>query len=299
MTVRLATRRSPLALAQAHDVARHLGLHGVDTNIVALDTAGDRQLDTSLRDLGGRGVFAVEIQRALLDGRADVAVHSAKDLPSTTPEGLVIAAVPEREDARDVLVGAHLAELEAGARVATGSPRRRALLLERRPDLTIVELRGNMARRLSRVGEDGVVAVIAAAAALARLGVNPETREYLDPEWFTPQVGQGALALEVRADDAFTRSQLHVLDDPSSHRALLAERSFLVELGAGCSIPAGAHASVEGETVTLSGVMADVDGTRSVRGRLTGMDPVEVGRDLARRLRDDEGGATLAGWRPA
>ncbi|NNN03525.1 MAG: hydroxymethylbilane synthase [Acidimicrobiaceae bacterium] len=297
MTLRLATRRSPLALAQAHYVADRLAERGFASELVSMETTGDQRQSESLRELGGRGVFAVEIQRALLEGRADVAVHSAKDLPSSTPPGLMIAAVPPREDARDVVVGARLDQLEAGDTVATGSPRRRALLLERRPDLDVVELRGNMARRLSRVGEDGVRAILAAAAALARLAVVPDVAEVLDPEWFVPQVGQGALALEVRADDVATREVITLLNDEPSRAALLAERSFLVELGAGCSIPAGAHARVEGGDVRLSGVMLDPDGRRSVRVERRGSDPVALGREVACYLRDEAGGRDLPGWR--
>ncbi len=296
MSLRLATRRSPLALAQAHEVAQQLHARGVETEIVAMETVGDQRLDESLRELGGRGVFAVEIQRALLEGRADVAVHSAKDLPSTTPAGLVIAAVPEREDPRDVLVGARWDDLAPGDVVATGSPRRRALLLERRADLEVVELRGNMARRLSHVGRDGVVAIVAAAAALARLGETPVVVDVLDPLWCIPQVGQGALALEVREGDDSTLAELRALDHEPSHRALEAERAFLVELGAGGSIPAGAHAEVRDGEIVLRGVMAAADGSRSVRGELTGDDPMVLGTTLARLVRDERGGGRLPGW---
>jgi hydroxymethylbilane synthase len=253
-------------------------------------------LEVDLATLGGQGVFTVEIQRAVLDGDADVAVHSAKDLPSVTPEGLVLASVPERLDPRDALVGRSLAGLGPGATVATGSPRRRALLLERRPDLNVVPLRGNMARRLATAGKDGVDAVIAAMAALERLGELDVASEPLDPRWFIPQVGQGALALEARADDVETREALGPLNDRPSFLALLAERSFLAELGAGCSIPVGAHGEVDGESVTLRGVMLAPDGTKSVRGELIGTDGSNLGRDLARHLRDDLGGGQLLGW---
>ncbi|HVB18898.1 MAG TPA: hydroxymethylbilane synthase [Acidimicrobiales bacterium] len=293
MTLRLATRRSPLATRQAQYVQARLGELGVDAELYFLDTAGDRDRTTSLATLGGEGVFAVEVQRALLEGEADVAVHSAKDLPSSTPEGLVIACVPERRDATDVLVGRALAGLGPGATVATGSPRRRALLLERRPDLNVVDLRGNMATRLSRVGHDGVDAVVTAAAALERLDQIELVAERLDPAWFTPQVGQGALALETRENDEESRDALRALNDASAQLVLTAERAFLRELGAGCSVPTGAFARATGDTLTIAGVMLAPDGTRSVRGELSGRDAATLGVALARKLRDELGGGAL------
>ncbi|MGC2174547.1 MAG: hydroxymethylbilane synthase [Acidimicrobiales bacterium] len=292
----MATRRSPLAMIQAHYVQQRLRDAGHESELVLVETRGDREADVDLATIGGQGVFAVEIQRAVLSGEADVAVHSAKDLPSVTPEGLLLASVPERLDPRDVLVGRSLAGLGPGATVATGSPRRRALLLERRPDLNVVSLRGNMARRLASVGKDGVDAVIAAMAALERLDELALVSEALDPRWFIPQVGQGALALEARVIDVETQEALAPLNDLRSHRAVLAERSFLAELGAGCSIPAGAHAEVEGDAITLRGVMLAPDGTKSVRAELVGSDAAGLGRDLARHLRDDLGGGTFVEW---
>ncbi|MEO9180051.1 MAG: hydroxymethylbilane synthase, partial [Acidimicrobiales bacterium] len=180
--LRLATRCSPLALAQAAIVQSRLADHGIVSEFVHIETAGDRDSSAPLELIGGLGVFAVEVQRAVLDGTADVAVHSAKDLPSTTPTGLTIACVPERRDPADVLIGRSLAGLGPGATVATGSPRRRALLLERRPDLRIVGLRGNMATRFAMAGRDGVDAVVAAAAALERLGEHRLLSERLDTD---------------------------------------------------------------------------------------------------------------------
>lgn len=294
--LRLATRRSPLALAQATIVQSLLSRQGVESELVHIETSGDRNTSAPLESIGGRGVFAVEVQRAVLDGAADVAVHSAKDLPSSSPTGLAIACVPERRDAADVLVGRSLAGLGPGATVATGSPRRRALLLERRPDLRIVGLRGNMATRLAKAGRDGVDAVVAAAAALDRLGELDATSERLDTDWFVPQVGQGTLALEVRSDDEVTRALVASLNDGAAMTSLLAERAFLHELGSGCSIPAGAYATVEDDTISISGVMLAVDGAKSVRATRSGTDPHVVGRMLATTLRDELGGADLAGW---
>ncbi|HEY5266738.1 MAG TPA: hydroxymethylbilane synthase [Acidimicrobiales bacterium] len=296
MTLRLATRRSPLALIQARYVQSRLEVLGLESELVLLETKGDRDVATDLATLGGQGVFAVEIQRALLNNEADVAVHSAKDLPSVTPVGLALVSVPERLDSADVLVGRSLAGLGPGATVATGSPRRRALLLERRPDLQVVALRGNMATRLGAARKNGVDAVVAAMAALERLGEGDLTSERLDPTWFVPQVGQGALALEARVDDEHTRDALLAINDQSVFLAVQAERAFLSELGAGCTIPAGANAAIDGDTLTLRGVMVAPDGTKSVRAELSGTDPLQLGGQLARTLRDEMGGGALLGW---
>ncbi len=294
--LRLATRQSPLALRQATYVQERFSQMGIESALVYIETHGDLHRDVPLDTIGGLGVFALEVQKALLDGDADVAVHSAKDLPSTTPKELALVCVPERRDGADVLVGRSLAGLGPGATVATGSPRRRALLLERRPDLRIVGLRGNMATRLAAVGRDGVDAVVVAAAALERLDEVHRISERLDTEWFVPQVGQGALALEARSDDTKTLRSLHAINDASALRAVQAERAFLRELGAGCSIPAGAYATLFEANISLSGVMLAVDGSRSVRATLVGDDPQLLGRDLAVLLRDTLHGNTLAGW---
>lgn len=280
-------------MAQATYVADALTARGFATELVPLETQGDQRLDVTLSSMGGQGVFVAEIQRALLEGRADVAVHSAKDLPSQTPEGLTLAAVPRRADARDVLVGRALAGLGPGATVATGSPRRRALLLERRPDLHIVELRGNMATRLGAVATAGIDAVVAAAAALERLGQSSLAAEYLDPTWFVPQIGQGALALECRADDDDTAAALAHLHDEAAGITLFAERAFLRELGTGCALPVGASARLDGTTVVVSGVIVAPDGARSVRAERSGSDPEVVGAGLAAFLRDDLGGGAF------
>ncbi len=297
MTLRLATRRSPLALRQADLVRARLAGCGVPAELVTVETRGDRHAERPLVEFAGQGAFAIEIQEAVLAGRADVAVHSAKDLPGQTPPGLVLCAVPERRDAADALVGRTLAALGPGATVATGSPRRRALLLERRPDLSVVGLRGNMATRLSALTR-GVDAIVAAVAALERLGLDDQVSERLDVVWFTPQVGQGALALECREQDAATIAALATIDDLAAHVAVRTERAFLIELGAGCTIPAGAHAQVgEVGQVEISGAMVGADGGRSVRATLRGTDPEALGAALARHLRDDLRGSELPGWR--
>lgn len=295
-TFRLATRRSPLALIQAELVQKKLLDLGIQSELVLVETSGDKDTTASLASLGGRGVFAVEIQLALLRGDADIAVHSAKDLPSSSPEGLTLACVPERRDAADVLVGKSLAGLGPGATVATGSPRRAALLLERRPDLRIVELRGNMATRLAKPGSEGIDAVVAAAAALERLGQQQLSSERLDTQWFIPQVGQGALALEARENDDEALEALASLNDLSAFDCVRTERAFLAELGTGCSIPAGANAQMNNGQISLSAVMIAIDGTKSVRATMTHSNPEELGKRMAIQLRDTENGASLPGW---
>jgi len=296
MTLRLATRRSPLALIQARSIQERLAAKGVVSELIEVDTKGDQHRDTPLSQMGGQGVFALEVQNAVMRGEADVAVHSAKDLPSQTMSGLFLACVPERLDAADVLVGRSLAGLGPGATVATGSPRRRALLLAHRPDLNIVELRGNMARRLDQIGQGGVDAIVSAVAALTRLGHSEKIAERLDPQWFTPQVGQGALALETRSDDEATIELLHTIDDEQVHQCLLAERAFLRELGAGCTIPAGAWAQADGNGWTLRAVMLSTDGSTTLRTAQSGTNPEELGRLAATDLRDIQRGASLPGW---
>ena len=295
-SLRLATRRSPLAVAQAELVQSLLRARGTDSELVLLDTTGDRLSTEPLREVSGEGIFAVEIQRAVLDGRAHVAVHSAKDLPSSSPEGLTLAAAPQRADPADVLVGRSLAGLGPGATVATGSPRRRALLLERRPDLHIVELRGNMATRVAAVGRNGVDAIVAAAAALERLGWLDLVSERLDPSWFVPQAGQGSLALEVRSEDEASAVVVASLSDPTVLSALRTERAYLRELGAGCAVPVAAHALLEGDEITLLAVMMAPDGSVVLRTSGVGTNPEELGARLARELRDERGGANL--WSP-
>ncbi len=293
MIIRLASRRSPLALAQADIVRARLELLGHRCEVVSVETTGDRNSEQNLSSMGGQGVFAIEVQQALLDGEADVAVHSAKDLPSASPEGLALVCVPERRDPADVLVGRSLEGLGPGATVATGSPRRRALLLDRRPDLNIVALRGNMATRLNAVGQNGVDAVVAAAAALDRLGWNDRVAQRLDPSWFIPQVGQGALALEVRENDEELTTILTSLSDADAMTAVRCERAFLRELGAGCTLPVGAHANVTGPVISVQAMMATADGSQIVRHRGEGTDPEELGGLIARVLRDDLGGGAL------
>jgi hydroxymethylbilane synthase len=298
-TLRVATRGSALARWQADHVAvlAQKAEPGLDVETVVVETSGDRRRDVPIWELGGKGIFVKEVQAAVLEGRADVAVHSAKDLPSLTPDGLVIGAVPERADVRDALVGATLAVLAAGATVASGSLRRRAQLAHLRPDLRFEGLRGNIATRLARVEEEGVAALVVAAAALDRLGLSERIAERLDPDVMLPQVGQGALAVECRADDTDTRCLLDRIEHTPSRRAVDAERGFLAELGGDCSVPAAAHATLAGDRLRVRGLVASADGRNVVRHELAGpaSSGAALGRSVARQLLDDQGGAALLG----
>jgi hydroxymethylbilane synthase len=274
-----------LALTQARTVASLLeaAWPGLSAELVVVETGGDRDRSRPLSEIGGEGIFAKEVQLAVLDGRADAAVHSAKDLPSQTPDGLVLAAVPERRDPADVLVGRTLEGLGPGATVATGSPRRRALLLDLRPDLTLVELRGNMATRLAAPGTNGIDAVVAAAAALERLGQVDLVAQRLDPTRFTPQVGQGAIAVECRdGDDAL--AVMAKVDDEVATRCVTAERSFLATLGTGCTMPTGAWCTQSDGMLHLDAVLFDDERHELRRTSVEGGNPEELGRGAARQL---------------
>lgn len=295
MKIRIATRKSPLALWQANHVA---GLivgrdRSIETELVTMDTFADLRLDVPIAALGGKGAFSKEVQSVLLAGAADIAVHSAKDLQATTPDELVIAAVPARGDTRDALVGSRLAELPRGATVATGSNRRRVQLAGLRPDLDFVGIRGNIGTRLSKLPQFD--ALVMANAAIERLGLQLESVDVLSPDVMIPQVGQGALAVECLADAAELIDLLTGIEDASSRRMLDAERGFLLELGGDCDLPAGANAVIDGTgRLTLTAMLTSVDEQRLERvvvagpdesGPQTGADEA-IGRDAARQLRD-------------
>jgi hydroxymethylbilane synthase len=289
--LRLATRGSALALAQSELVAAALrrAWPGLRVELVTVVTDGDRRRDVATTALGGKGVFTAAVQEAVLAGRADLAVHSAKDLPAGQVRGLVLAAVPERADPRDVLVGppgcASLDDLPAGARVGTGSPRRVALLRFLRPDLDVRGLRGNVDSRLARVRGGEVDAVMLAAAGLARLGV-ADHGVALDPETFTPAPGQGCLAVEAREDDTATLGLLGAITHRPSRVALRGERAFLARLGGSCTLPAGALLSEGRGRLEMRGFLAAEDGKGLVREHLAGPpdDPEGLGAGLAARL---------------
>ncbi len=286
MKLRLATRRSPLALWQADEVARLLrrAHPGIEIESLPISTTADERLDLTIAELGGKGAFATQVQALVVAGEADAAVHSAKDLPSITVPDLVLAAVPRRGNPFDVLVGAKLNDLPSGATILTGSARRRVQLQHRRPDISFGELRGNIATRLGRIPDRG--AIVMAAAALERLGVTSPTMQLLGLEAMVPQVGQGALAVECRADDAAVRELLAVIEHRPSRIRLEAERDFLVELGGDCDLPAGAFAELgPNSAVTVTAVLAGRSGTPLERRSITGAVSSHPGARIATDLR--------------
>jgi hydroxymethylbilane synthase len=274
-SLRIGTRGSPLALWQANHIAGLLRPLAAPrpVELVQIHTTGDLQRDVSLTVIGGQGVFTKEIQRALLDGRVDLAVHSLKDLPTLPVEGLTLAAVPPRGPVGDAFVSIKHATFDAlprGATVASSSLRRRSQLLHRRPDLRLVDIRGNVDTRLRKLAEQELDAIILAQAGLQRLDLANRITERLDLAWMVPAVGQGALGLECRADDGTVQQLLARLDDAPTHAAVLAERALLRSLGGGCQVPIGGHAIVTGESLTLHGVVLTVDGTQRIADSVTG-----------------------------
>jgi hydroxymethylbilane synthase len=306
-TLRLGTRRSALAMAQSRMVADALHAQEHDVELVEVITEGDVSA-ASVQQMGGTGVFVTALRRRLADGDIDFAVHSLKDLPTQPADGLRLAAVPRREDPRDALVardGLQLTQLPSGARVGTGSPRRSAQLRALGLGLDVLPLRGNVDTRLRRVSEGDLDAVVIAAAGLVRLGRIGEATELLDPGQLLPAPGQGALAIECRADDTSLGDALaSVLDDPSTRAAVAAERVLLAALEAGCTAPVGALADIGlGDTgedeIYLRAAVVAVDGSRGVRLSVTGplADSEGLGRRLAADLLD-AGAADLIGENP-
>ncbi|MCI0462536.1 MAG: hydroxymethylbilane synthase [Gemmataceae bacterium] len=288
--LRIGTRGSNLALWQANHVASLLraAAPGLRVELIEIETAGDQVRDVPLVQLGGQGAFTKEIQKALQAGTVDVAVHSLKDLPTFTVEGLILAAVPSRGPVGDAFISSRhvsFAALPPGAVVATSSLRRRAQVLQRRPDLRLVDMRGNVETRLRKLDEQGLDALILAEAGLERLGLRLVITEILDPAWMLPAVGQGALGLECREADTRTRDLLAKLDDPPTHRAVLAERALLRGLGGGCQVPVGAHTTTEAGTLALRGVVISPDGRERVEGQVSG--PAEEAETLGQRLAEE------------
>lgn len=288
--LRIGTRGSPLALWQANHVADRLRAAAPERAVVLveIETAGDLIRDKPLGQIGGEGLFTKAIQQALQAGSVDVAVHSLKDLPTFAVPGLVLAAVPPRGPSGDAFVSRNHRSFDAlprGATVATSSLRRRAQLLHRRPDLRLVDIRGNIETRLRKLAEQDLDALVLAEAGLVRLGLAEAITEILDPAWMLPAVGQGALGLECRADDAATRDLLVRLDDPATHQAVLAEREFLRTLGGGCLVPIGTVTRVADGRLSLRGAVLPPDGSDRVEGQVEGK--VEEGEALGRRLADD------------
>jgi hydroxymethylbilane synthase len=296
-TIRVATRGSALALWQADHVATLLqsAEPSLKVDMVVVDSTGDLNRHVPIAELGGKGAFAKEIQAALLDGRADIAVHSAKDLPSITPEGLVLAAVPTRADPRDVMVGAKLEDLREGALVGTGSLRRRAQLAHLRPDLRFEDVRGNIPTRVEKAHRFD--AIVLAAAGLDRLGMAEHIAERLPVEVMLPQVGQAALAVECRWDDYDTRPLVERIEHTATRACVDAERGFLAELGGDCSLPAAAHATLAGDGLRIEALVAGPDGREVLREEATGPASAgaALGRSLANTLLRERGGAALLG----
>jgi hydroxymethylbilane synthase len=289
--LRVATRNSQLALWQAEHVATLLrrAHTGLEVELVPIVTQGDRIQDRTLAAIGGKGLFIKELEVALEERRADIAVHSMKDLPSDVPEGLTIAAVLERADARDALLtakAARLDDLPRGARVGTSSLRRQAQLLAARPDLTIETLRGNVDSRLRRLDAGDMDAIVLACAGLIRLGLESRITSRLDPKISLPAVAQGVIGIECRSADARTRGLVTVLNHPATRIAMDAERAFAHRLGGSCQSPIAAHAELEGKRLILDGLVAEPDGSRLLRDTLSGSvdDPAALGRQLAERI---------------
>lgn len=294
----VGTRRSALAMTQTRWVIERLKALGTGHAFAVqpIVTKGDRILDVTLSKIGGKGLFVKEIEQALLDGEADLAVHSLKDLPAEVPDGLVIAAVPPREDPRDALIsrdGRRFEELPAGAVVGTSSLRRAAQLRAWRPDVRVVPLRGNVDTRLKRLEAGDFDAIVLAAAGLARMGWLNRVTEFLPPERVIPAVGQGALAVECRADDDEVLALVARLNDRDTERAVRAERAFLHRLNGGCQVPLGAHAVVEGDRVRLTGFVGAPDGSRLIVETADGTEAEEVGVAVAERILARGGDALL------
>lgn len=285
----IASRGSQLALWQARWVAAQLSAAGHECRIEIVKTTGDKITDVPLGMVGAqtgvKGLFTKEIEEALLDGRADLAVHSLKDLPTELPEGLMLAAVPEREDAHDAVVGKRLADLPSGAKVGTSSLRRAAQLRRLRPDLKVESVRGNLDTRLRKLDEGQYDAIMLAAAGLKRLGWGARIAEILEPERMCPAVGQGALAIETRAEGAGLIACTE-LDHPATHAAVMAERGVLGALGGGCQVPIGAYATVADGRLRLLAVVISPDGAELVRAEAEGAvaEAAELGRKLGAEL---------------
>ncbi len=301
-TIRIGTRGSHLALAQTHWVkaqvqARHADLF---IEVVVIKTTGDKLKDVPLAQVGGKGLFIKEIEEALLAGEVDLAIHSLKDMPAEMPPGCVLGAVPPREDCRDAFISqryASLAEIPAGGRVGTGSLRRKVQILHRRPDLEVVHLRGNVDTRLRKLETEGLDAIILAAAGLKRLGLGHIPRGYLDETEMLPAIGQGALGLEVRADDQEMLELLSPLNHYPSQVAVTAERAFLARLGGGCLVPVAALGRFQEDSLSLEALISDLEGRQVLQDHLVGP-PEEadsMGRRLAEMLLERGGGKILQG----
>jgi hydroxymethylbilane synthase len=292
--LRLGTRGSPLALAQARMVREALAMaHGFEPEaieLVVIRTTGDRIHDRPLADAGGKGLFTKEIEEALLDGRIDLAVHSSKDMPTVLPPGLVLAAFLEREDPRDAFISRKantLADLPRSAAVGTSSPRRQALVRRMRADLRVVDLRGNVETRLRKLDAGEADATLLALAGLKRLGLTDVATRVLEVDEFLPAVGQGAIGIETRADDGKTRTLLDAINHADTAAALVAERAFLAALDGSCRTPIAGHATIAGGTLRFRGMIVKPDGGEAFEAARSGpvRDAEALGTDAGRELR--------------
>ena len=293
MKIKIGTRGSALALWQANWVKDQLETRhpGLSVELVKIKTKGDKILDTALAKVGGKGLFVKEIEDALIRNETHLAVHSMKDVPADLPEGLIIDAIPEREDVRDAFIAREVStwkDLPQGARVGTSSLRRQSQLLSRRPDLTMIPLRGNVETRLKKLETENLDAVVLAVAGIKRMKLEDRITEYFSDDIMLPAIGQGALALEVREDDREVRELIRFLKHPDTETAMAAERSFLRTLQGGCQVPIAALARVDGDTVRISGLVADTDGSSVFRDSAEGPadDAARIGSELAARILD-------------
>ena len=297
--IRIATRKSPLAMWQAEYVRdRLLEAHpGLHVELMGMTTQGDKILDSPLAKIGGKGLFVKELEVSMLDGESDIAVHSMKDVPVEFPEGLHLAVICEREDPRDAFVSNNfksLAELPQGARVGTSSLRRQCQIRALRPDLKILDLRGNVNSRLRKLDEDEYDAIILAAAGLIRLGFNDRITQFIDTDTSLPAIGQGAVGIECRSDDARVNALLAPLNHRPTQIRVLAERAMNNRLEGGCQVPIGGHATLDGETIHLRGLVGEPDGSKIIRGEVSG--PASEAEALGIKLADDllsRGAATI------
>lgn len=287
----IGSRGSQLALWQAHWIQARLETLGQQCQIEIIKTTGDKITDVALSQVGSKGLFTKEIEEALLSGTIDLAVHSLKDMPTELPVGLTLAAIPEREDPRDALIGHALEDLTKGARVGTGSLRRAAQLRAFRPDLQIEDIRGNLDTRLRKLDEGRYDAIVLASAGLRRLGWEHRITELFNPGIMCPAVGQGALAVETRDDEGPAFQIAKRLEHAESRARVTAERAVLAALGGGCQAPIGAHAYIDDETLFLIALIVSPDGKQIVRQAKTGpfTDAVALGRELAEHLLDAGG----------
>lgn len=290
MKITIGTRGSALALWQARHVARTIEEHHPDIRVelITIKTRGDKILDTPLAIIGGKGLFTKEIEDALLDGRADLAVHSLKDLPTELPEGLKLAATMKREDPRDVFIsrdGRGLEELPTGAIIGTSSLRRKAFLLQRFPGLQVTPLRGNVETRLRKIESEGLAGVVLAFAGIKRMGFADRVTSVLDTDLMIPAIGQGAIAIETRENDPRVDAVVACLNDPETARCVAVERAFLARMGGGCQVPIAAHCVSEGEGIRVVAAVVHPDGRTMVKDNYAGpeSDPA-IGSRLADAL---------------